>query len=434
MFFVQRSLLSSSIVLALAATCSVTGGCRDEAASNAAASASASPEAQSAGAKAPTAQVNIDPVITKTYRVEACYYGALAFHQARVAYLGSLNGAEPGPDKIPEFGAVVDEPAGGRPPVPAVSGSAAPASSSAPKPAEHPKPAPSAKPAGSAAPTTTGSAPLDKNGKPMDMNKKIRQVRYEYFARMCKTAAGIKTPASPELDTVLNDATGADGKVVPGYSTFLMNLSKDISDANTYYQKDGYKEDNFAKGKELHAKIVEQFKKLDDYDKKFADALAAYKTANPIDHAGWGESRTLADAIIGATRDIYQDLDTSKVDAAKAKSDLAKLDAAIDGLKKYGTDHKDAQDPYAQIVAPAGDRVSKQIHDILDAPDFKAALPHQMVALATFFEQVLDGNYRALIKQLRTDAGGPPAFGDPKMQRPRMPAGHPMMPARPPQQ
>src|SRR5258708_26135288 len=89
----DRSWFVASLAVARGSAGAFASGCRGEAAEQVAATSESAAPAPTDDASA----LNPDPIITKTYRVDACYFGSLTFHQARTAYLGSLGGAEPGP-------------------------------------------------------------------------------------------------------------------------------------------------------------------------------------------------------------------------------------------------------------------------------------------------------------------------------------------------
>src|SRR5687768_5558722 len=75
-----------------------------------------------------------DPLVTKTFKAESCYYGALSLKLARTAYMDSLGDAEPSKDKVPDFGAEPLEIPPTKDGAPLPPGSAAPqAGSAAPK-------------------------------------------------------------------------------------------------------------------------------------------------------------------------------------------------------------------------------------------------------------------------------------------------------------
>ena len=72
--------------------------------------------------------------------------------------------------------------------------------------------------------------------------------------------------------------------------------------------------------------------------------------------------------------------------------------------------------------------------DRVRAPaELKTPKPSAMIAMTSYFEEVLGGQYRATLKQL--DPRSVP-MNSPKIQvRPRLPNGHPMVPPQPvPQQ
>ncbi len=421
MSLIQRSLLPLALLGALGST-----GCKDAPQGGANPEPSGTTQLPQPNRMANIApQVKIDPLISKAYRAEACYYGTLSLRQARAAYLGSLGGAEPSANKLPEFGSPsIDAPPGPKGPSPV--GSAAP-STSAPHPSVA-APAASAKappPKASAAPVALASAkpgssttpaggmtPEDR-AKAAGMERRLHSIPYDRFARSCTVAAGIKAPESPELDGALAE-----------YAPWVVQLSKDLSTANMYYQKEDYKSDDFAKGKELHGKIVEGFKKLDEMQKKLEKGLADFEQKNPYDRQSWPESQKLSFAATDAARDVYVELQADKVDVAKVKAALDKLGQANDALKKYGEDHKDANDPFVRIVVPSIEIMIKQAQDIVAKPDFKAPEPADMVALTTYFTRVLEGSNRG-VTRLLAEKEGAPAFQGPH----RMPEGHPGLPA-----
>lgn len=425
----SRSLLPLALALALGHS-----GCKDSA-HDAPAADSSAPVAPQGRVTNLAPQVKIDPLVAKLYRAEACYYGTLSLRQARAAYLGSLGGAEPSANKLPDFGSPsIDSQVGAKgSPVgsasAAASGSAKPPtaapSASAPKPAAPkasaaPVAAGSAQPAGSAktAPSAVASAmtPEDRM-KAAGADRRLRSIPYDRFARSCTVAAGIKAPESPEFDAAMAE-----------YAPWVVQLSKDLSTANMYYQKEDFKSDDFAKGKELHKNLVAQFEKLDDMQKKLGAALADFRQKNPYDMQSWPESQKLSFAATDASRDLFVELEADKVDVAKVKAAIEKTEQANAALKKYGDDHKDANDPFVRIVVPSIEIMVKQAHEIIEKPDFKAPEAPDMVALTTYFTRVLEGSNRG-VTRLLAEKEGPPAFGGSGDRVHRMPEGHPNMPA-----
>ncbi len=431
MSLIQRSLLPLTLLAVLGPL-----SCKDQ--PGPAVSESANPASQQKNKLAPLSpQVKVDPLIAKVYRAEACYYGTISLKAARAAYLGSLGGGEPSATKIPDFGSpTVEAPSVIKPGTPAGS-VAMPAASGTPhltaspsaKPPA-PKPAPSApaapvktapsaapvvgsaKVASSAAPVGSGSTPEDR-AKALAMDRRLRSIPYDRFARSCTVAAGIKVPDSPELDPVMAE-----------YAPYIVQLSKDLGAANMYYQREDFKTDDFAKGKELHGKIVDGFKKLDDFQKKLATALGEFKSKNGYDMKEWSESQKLSFVATDADRDLFLDFDTDKLDPAKLKADYDKADQANAALKKWGEDHKDANDPFVRIVVPASDIMLKQSKEMMDKTDLKAPIPSDLVALTTYFTRVLEANNRS-VTRLLAEREAPPALQGGQQ---RLPEGHPGMP------
>ena len=109
----------------------------------------AGPDPNASGSAKPGAAAvkKPDPLVTKTFKAESCAYGALSLKLAQVAYTESLGGGEPGPDKIPDFGAEPMETPPVKEPMPAGSSSAGPAGSAKAAPTGSAKaaPAPTAK-------------------------------------------------------------------------------------------------------------------------------------------------------------------------------------------------------------------------------------------------------------------------------------------------
>ncbi len=374
MSFFMRSLrqLSSAGACALVFTVCATGCGDNPAGPDPATSGSAKPGAATAVKKP-------DPLVTKTFKAESCYYGALSLKLAHAAYTDSLGGGEPGADKIPDFGAEPME----APPVkdgatPAGSASAATTGSARPAPAGSGKPAtaptakstaaatakataaptakattaPTAKataaatpPAGSAAPKAAASGSAGTPARDPASMARIRSVPYERFVRACHVAAGnTKDLPAPELDAALKE-----------FADFALPLSKTIAEANAYYQKEEFKTDDFAKGKEFHKKLTEGFGKLDGVLAKVESNLTKFKAANPIDTSAYTESQKLSAGVVQASTETLTVLVARPFDQGKLKEQVTKLDAAIAPLRKYAEEHKEDRDPWVMLVAAPAD-------------------------------------------------------------------------------
>ncbi|HTJ82996.1 MAG TPA: DUF3829 domain-containing protein, partial [Polyangiaceae bacterium] len=368
----------------------------------------------------------IDPLVMKVYRAESCYFGTLSLRHAKAAYLASVGDGEPSAAHLPDFAVEDTETpdkgaAAGATPAssaaPAASGAKA-AGSAAPKPAAPPATAkattaaPKASAAAAAPPKASGAAAAappgsaGAAGRPDMARMRMKQVPYERFARSCNVAATLKEPASPELDAALKE-----------YSDFVLPLSKKLNEANAYYQKEDFKSDDFAKGKEFNKDIKDGFGKLDDQLKKLRDALDKFEAANPIKKDDYTESQKLSDAVVTASRDVIL-----KLDAGESSRDaLTKLEAATDALKKFGDDHKDDKDPWATIVPPSAMQLVEFDKPLADDP--KAVTSAKVVSAINLYTRILEANHRSLTRKLAEGAGR--MINNQRLIKPKLPAGHP---------
>jgi hypothetical protein len=386
--------------------------CKDDPAPTPSPEGSSSAASKEGKEKKASAASKLDPLAVKTYRAESCYFGTLSLRQARAAYTASLGGAEPGEGKIPNFGAATKEPekkdeakkdekakeAAKEKAAPA--GSAAPKAAGSAKPSEKPAEKKEEKTADKAAPATSGSAA--KLTKPL--GNRPRPVPYERHARSCTVAAGIKTPAAPGLDEVLAE-----------FAPYAVQLSKDIAAANSYYAKEEFKGDSFAKGKELHKKLTDGFAKLDELQKKLGDALHGFTDKNKPDASKYTEGQKLANAGVEVAHDTMHLLTGEAVDAGKVKEKVTALDKAIADLKKYGEDHKD--DAWARIVAPSLESFQKEAKRVSELADLKTTPPDDLLALVTNFTRVLESQNRGLTRQV---SGGGGSGGEFMKKRPTL--------------
>ena len=72
---------------------------------------------------------------------------------------------------------------------------------------------------------------------------------HERNARACTAAMALKEPAMGDVDAA-----------VATYATFAIELAKDITAAHQYYVREEYKNDSFAKGKELDKKLRDELR------------------------------------------------------------------------------------------------------------------------------------------------------------------------------
>lgn len=347
-----------------------------------AASASASISANKGRAsslRSPTSPVpKVDPLTMKEYRVELCHIGALTLRQAGDAYLASLGGGEPSTKKLPNFGKGAPPPTARTPllKTDVMAGRVPPGGSAAPVPAAAPTGQPAAKTA--AAPDTSAAA-----RPPFEL---ALRAPHERNARACTAASAMKDPAMDGVDAALAEL-----------GPFAVELAKNIVTTNAYYQKEEYKADKLAKGKELHKKLVEDFKKFDELYKKLDDAVVAYRAAHPpAPTTDKGQSLTAttlddAAAILTATR-------AAKVEPEAMKAAIAKLDTDIAALKEFGK--SEATDPWSKIMAPALDAYSRAATAALATVGPKGIDNEQFLTLITGMTSLIESRHRAYTRAL----------------------------------
>jgi hypothetical protein len=264
----------------------------------------------------------IDPQAMKDYRIDICYYGTLSLRQARDSYLASLGKSEPSEKKIPNFGTPSTDAA-----KPAAGGAP---SAAAPK-APAPKAAASGAPAAGSATPTSPPVPT----RPFDF---ALRAPHERNARACTASMALKEPPMPGVDEAL-----------AVFGPFSVELAKDIATATSYYQREEYKKDNFAKGLELHKKMLEEFGKLDEQQDKLGSAIDSYRKAHAPDPTKIDEGEKVTSDTFEDARKVVMVLAEKKVDLAAYKANVDKLDKSIEALKTFSSSH--ATDTWSKIMA-----------------------------------------------------------------------------------
>jgi hypothetical protein len=389
----------------------MTSGCGDDPAAGPEADASApASSAPGAAGKRP------DPLTAKTYRSEACYYGALALKQARDAYVGSLNGAEPSADNIPAFGADPDDKPGDKAaPIVPPAGSAMPSGSAkaAPAPTAKSTAAPKATTAPTAKASAAGSAPSPaasgSAGRPMPPEKgRARPVQYSTFVRHCNTAQGMKEPAAPEFEAALKE-----------FAAYSLPLAKVLEEANAYYQNEKYKEDNFAKGKEYHAcftgegvcvakdktEVKNAFSRLDGELTKLKTALDKWKSANPVDKSGYEESQKLGDQASADATALLMAFDEKPINVDRIKGALGKLEGSSAALKAYGEANKEKNDPWVKNLTPHLLQLTEAAKALADKTPAEIT-PPKIYKIISFHARVLEKSYTSQQAKGSRDAAG----------------------------
>ncbi|WP_437815813.1 DUF3829 domain-containing protein [Sorangium sp. So ce1078] len=345
----------------------------------------------------------VDPQSMKEYRVDVCYFGTLSLKQARDAYLASLGKDEPSEKKIPKFGTedqakAGDPPKGLLPAKPPVPGAAAPA------------PAPSGSAA--AGPKAGPTPPGKDDRRPFNFSARAP---HERNARACTVALSLKEPAMPDVDAALAE-----------YAPFATELAKNIASAANYYQREEYKKDSFAKGKELHAKLIADFQKLDAHSDKLGLAVSAWHSSHLPDLAKADEGQKAAITALEDARALMVILSSKNVDPAAAKTALQKVETSAAALKAHGTSHQ--TDPWSKIMTPALDGF---IRDVKAAEpkltDQGISSPALFLPVVTSFVSVIEGKHRALSRSLmaKGQAATREAAGAAQPAAPEAPAAEP---------
>ena len=117
-------------------------------------------------------------------------------------------------------------------------------------------------------------------------------------------------PAAPELDAAAKQ-----------YLDNLNALKEKVSEAHKYYERENYKDDKFAKGKEMHAPLVA--------------AMTAFEKASDKNAEYW----TLATTLDAKALTNLMQADTFDTDAASKLIDAYEKNA--DGLAEYSKAHHD---------------------------------------------------------------------------------------------
>ncbi|WP_437289224.1 DUF3829 domain-containing protein [Sorangium sp. So ce406] len=336
----------------------------------------------------------VDPQSMKEYRVDACYFGTLSLRQARDAYLASLGKDEPSEKKIPSFG-IEDQAKPGDPksllpakPLTPTTGAAAPKTTALPPGAAAPKAA-AAAPGSSAAAGAKGAPGKPDERRPINIGARAP---YERNARACTVALSLKEPAMPDVDAALSE-----------YAPFASELAKNIATAANYYQREEYKKDSFAKGKELHAKLLADFEKLDAHSDKLGLAVSAWHASHLPDLSKADEGQKAAITALEDARALMVMLASKNVDPAAVKTAVQKLETSAAALKAHGSTNQ--TDPWSKIMVPAFDNF---LRDMKAAEpkltDKGISSPSLFLPVVTGFVSLIEGKHRALSRSLMAKA------------------------------
>jgi hypothetical protein len=149
--------------------------------------------------------------------------------------------------------------------------------------------------------------------------------------------AASQAPAMATLD--------ADGQA---YIQALDALSTVVQEANTYYDRGNYKDDGFAKGKQLHPQLVARMETFEAASAKFSDELDVQNDQvleARMRQLEKEQGRTLPYlqmAAMSRAKQLIGFIQADTFDAAKAAERMDAYEKSADELQAYVTAHKDA--------------------------------------------------------------------------------------------
>jgi hypothetical protein len=356
--------------------------------------AAAAAESPSASAKMPSRHAprngpfnRPDPAVIKDYRIDVCYYGTLSLRQARDAYLASMGKDEPSAKKIPNFGMAPPTPAA------AASGSAAAAPPKVPPPPPTP-PKPAAAVASGSASAAAPAVGASATAPSVDHKDLAMRIMHERYARSCSSAVPLKEPAMGDVDAQ-----------VAAFAPFAVELAKDVTAAEMYYQKEEYTKDNFAKGKEFDKKLREGFAKLDELSDKLGNAVEIWRKDHPADASKWDEGEKISRSVIDDARTVLMAVVHKKADGEAWKAAVDKLDKSSAALKAFADGH--ATDNWSKIMAAPVEAFVKVVKEAKVTHD-KGFESGAYLQLVSSFSNLLDSKQRAVSRALRPPMSPPP--------------------------
>ena len=157
----------------------------------------------------------------------------------------------------------------------------------------------------------------------------------------CKN--GIKTAADAEPEDAELEGAAAE------YLAALEAAVPVINEAHKYYEDENYKDDKFAKGKELHPKLVDAWAKFVAADEKFRGLVVGKNEAlqeRELARVEKEEGRKLSfhnKFVMSKAKKLVEGSDVrdlKELDLAKYEALVADYEKAVDELEAYVKDHK----------------------------------------------------------------------------------------------
>jgi hypothetical protein len=223
---------------------------------------------------------------------------------------------------------------------------------------------------------------------------------HERNARACTASMALKDPAMPGVDEAL-----------AAFGPFSVELAKDIATATSYYQREEYKKDGFAKGLELHKKLLEEFGKLDEQQDKLGAALDAYRKAHVPDPTKIDEGEKTTSDTFENARKVVMTLADKKMDVAAYKANVDKLDKSVEALKTFSASH--ASDTWSKIMAAPFEAFLRAAKEAKVSD--KGVNAEDFLNLVTNFTGLIEARQRGLQRAMITKGQVTPPIPPPAM-------------------
>jgi hypothetical protein len=215
---------------------------------------------------------------------------------------------------------------------------------------------------------------------------------------------GIKTAADAEPDDPETEAAATE------YLAALEAVMPLVNEAHKYYDEEDYKDDKFAKGKELHPKLVAAFEKFGTADDKFRKLVVDKNEAlqeRELARVEKEEGKKLSfhnKFVMSKAKKLVEASDVKdlkELDLAKYEVVLGEFEKAVDELEAYVKDHKaeaDSVSMFSSFVSKAGE-MRKAAKDLMrrkrDKPEFT---PDEIEYLNQGHTHLVEGNPGAVLK------------------------------------
>lgn len=135
-------------------------------------------------------------------------------------------------------------------------------------------------------------------------------------------------------------------KAAENFATAIVELDEIVDEAHEYYDHKNYRDDKWAKGKEMHPKLMTAFKKFGSANAELHQTLDAItkplakRTLARIERIEGKKFRYHRKAVLNSARDLVEAGDPvgddDDVDAELVQSAFGEFDKALEGLKTYG--------------------------------------------------------------------------------------------------